>query len=131
MIAKKTKKTNTKATAKKQGYNLNNIETKKPTQPKKIKSNGALHGFFSLMGVVIGIGSLMALIVPMVAHAKQGVYIVEPFSCDVALADYAELSRSVKEDNPQFKQEMLEISLKAVIEELAEHAECGGLEDGK
>lgn len=129
MIAKKTKKTNSKATAKTNGYNLNNIATKKAVQP--VRKNGALHGFFSLMGVVIGIGSIMALIVPMVAHAKQGVYIVEPFSCDVALADYAELSRSVKEDNPQFKQEMLEISLKAVIEELAEHAECGGLEDGK
>jgi len=65
---------------------------------------------------------LFLLISP--SMALQGTFITEPFSCEVALADYAELSRSVKEDNPQFKQEMLEISLKAVTKELAEHAEC-------
>ena len=36
--------------------------------------------------------AIIALL-PILATAKQGVYIVEPFSCDVALADYAELQR--------------------------------------
>ena len=125
MIAKKTKKTNPKTATKNQGYDLNNIKSKKASTPPK-KKNGALHLFFSLMGFIIGIGSLMALIIPMVAVADQGVYIVEPFSCDVALADYKELSRSVLEDNPKFVQEMLEISFDGVTEALAEHTECEG-----
>ncbi len=123
MISKKTKKTNSKKVTKNQGYDLNNIKTKKVATPTKRK-NGALHGFFSLIGFVIGMGSIMALIVPMVVHANQGVYIAEPFSCDVALADKKELLRSTKEDNPQFVQEQLELSLKLTLEELAEHTEC-------
>ena len=124
MISKKTKKTNSKTATKNQGYDLNNIKTKKAATPTK-KKNGALHGFFSLIGFVIGMGSLMASIVPMVVQANQGVYIVEPFSCDVALADKKELLRSTKEDNPKFMQEQLELSLKLTLEELVEHAECG------
>ncbi len=124
-MTKKTKKSNSKTATKNQGYDLNNIATKKATTPTKRK-NGALHGFFSLIGFVIGMGSLMALIVPMVAHANQGVYIVEPFSCDVALADKKELLRSTKENNSNFVQEQLELSLKLTLEELAEHAECEG-----
>jgi hypothetical protein len=122
MLTKKTKKSNSKAPSKKQGYDLNTIQTKKATKPKV--KNGALHGFFSLMSFVIGIGSIMALIVPMAIHANQGVYIVEPFSCDVWLADYAHLTEAVKENNPKFMQEQLELSLKLTIEDLAEHAEC-------
>ena len=60
------------------------------------------------------------------ATAKQGVYIVEPFSCDVALADFKELSSNLLEDNPNFVQEQLELSLKLTLEELAEHTECEG-----
>ena len=123
MITKKTKKTNSKATSKKQGYNLNNIKTKKASQPKK--KNGALHGFFSLMGFVIGVGSIMAMVVPLVAHANQGVYVVEPFSCDVALADYAELQR-VLELTPRtdFKYQIFLDEYETVVKVLAEHAEC-------
>ena len=123
MIAKKTKKTNTKATAKTNGYNLNNIATKKTV--KTVKRNGALHGFFSLMGVVIGIGSLMALVVPMVAHAKQGVYIVEPFSCEVALADYAELQRRLEVTaRTDWKYPIFLAEYETTVKVLAEHAEC-------
>jgi len=123
MITKKTKKTNSKATSKKQGYNLNNIKTKKASQPKK--KNGALHGFFSLMGFVIGIASIMAMFVPLVAQANQGVYVVEPFSCDVALADYAELQR-VLEITPRtdFKYKIFLDEYVTVVKVLAEHSEC-------
>ena len=122
MIAKKTKKTNTKATTN-QGYDLKNIKTKKASQPKK--KNGALHGFFSLIGFIIGIGSLMALIVPMAIHANQGVYIVEPFSCEVALADYAELQRRLEvTPRTDWKYEIFLVEYEAVVEELETHAEC-------
>jgi len=59
----------------------------------------------------------------------KGLYIVEPFSCEVALADYYHLTKTTKE-NPQFIQEQLEASLKATIEALAEHSECEGVRDG-
>lgn len=129
MITKKTQKTNKKATAKKQGYDLNNIATTKAVQP--IKANGILHLFFSLIGFVLGIALLMATLIPMVAHAKQGTYIVEPFSCEVALANYHHLTITTKENNPQFVQEQLIVSLEAVTQELAEHSECKGVSDGK
>jgi len=122
MITKKTKKTNPTTTTKK-GYDLSNIKTKKAkTAPKK---NGALHGFFSLMGFVIGVGSIMAIFVPLVAHANQGVYIVEPFSCDVALADYTELQR-VLEVTPRtnWKYEIFLDEYETVVKVLEAHAEC-------
>ena len=120
MISKKPKNNKT---SKPNGYNLNNIKTKKASQPKK--KNGALHGFFSLMGFIIGIGSLMALIVPMAIHANQGVYIVEPFSCEVALADYAELQRRLEvTPRSDWKYEIFLIEYEAVVAELEAHAEC-------
>ena len=124
MISKKTKKTNTKkATTKNQGYDLNNIATKKAVQP--VRRNGALHGFFSLIGFVIGIGSLMAFIVPMVAHAKQGTFIVEPLSCDVALADYAELQRRLEVTaRTDWKYPIFLAEYETTVKVLAEHAEC-------
>jgi hypothetical protein len=122
MIQKKQLKNSTKKKTS-QGYDLNNIKTKKASQPKK--KNGALHGFFSLMGYVVGIGSLMALIVPMVAHAKQGVYIVEPFNCEVALADYTELQRRLEvTPRTNWKYEIFLFEYEAVAEELEAHAEC-------
>ena len=129
-MTKKTKKSNpTTVTAKKQGYDLNNIKTKKATKPKK--KNGALHGVFSLLGFIIGVGSLMAMVVPMVAHANQGVYIVEPFSCEVALADYAELQR-VLEITPRtdFKYPIFLDEYEATIKILIEHTECKGVQNG-
>ena len=67
--------------------------------------------------------AIIALL-PIMSHALQGVTIIEPFSCEVALADYAHLTEAVKENNPKFVQEQLEISLEAVTKELAEHSEC-------
>ncbi|CAA6818223.1 MAG: Unknown protein [uncultured Sulfurovum sp.] len=58
------------------------------------------------------------------SHAKQGVYIVEPFSCEVALLNYHHLTETVKENNPPFVQTQLELSLRLTREELAEHSEC-------
>jgi len=67
----------------------------------------------------------MALIVPMVAHAKQGVYIVEPFSCDVALADYAELQRCLDiTARSDWKYPIFLDEYEATVKALAEHAEC-------
>ena len=123
-MTKKTKKSNSKTATKNQGYDLNNIKTKKAATPTK-KKNGALHGFFSLIGFVIGMGSLMALIVPMVAHANQGVYIVEPFSCDVALADYAELQRRLEvTPRSDWKYEIFLDEYESTVNVLAEHIEC-------
>jgi hypothetical protein len=68
--------------------------------------------------------ALFFLISPSITHALQGTFITEPFSCEVALANYHHLTKTTKENNPQFVQKQLEISLKLTIEELAEHAEC-------
>ena len=70
---------------------------------------------------------LFLLISP--SMALQGTFITEPFSCEVAIANYNHLIRTTKENNPKFVQIQLEISLKAVIKELAEHSECGGGQD--
>jgi len=128
MITKKTKKTNSKKATKKQGYDLNNIATKKAATPKR--GNGLLNLFFSLIGFVVVIGGLATMFVPTEAKADtitkrgNGTFIVEDFDCKVALANYAELQRSVKENNPKFVQEQLEPSLKLTLEALAEHTEC-------
>jgi hypothetical protein len=52
-------------------------------------------------------------------------YIVEPFSCEVALADYAELQRRL-EVTPRmnWKYEIFLDEYKAVVEALDEHSEC-------
>jgi len=124
MITKKTKKTNPKKKTL-QGYDLNNIKTKKASQPEK--KNGALHGFFSLMGFIIGIGSIMAMFVPLVAYANQGVYIVEPFSCKVTLADYAELQRLLEiTPRTDFKYQIFLDEYSTVVKTLELHTECKG-----
>jgi hypothetical protein len=68
--------------------------------------------------------ALFLLISPSMTHALQGTFITEPFSCEVALANFHHLSKTTKENNPTFVQEQLEISLKSVIEELAKHSAC-------
>ena len=65
------------------------------------------------------------------AQAGTATFINEPFSCEVALANYYHLTETTQNNNPQFVQEQLELSLKLTIEELAEHTECKGVEDGK
>jgi len=112
MITKKTAKTNTKAT------------NKQATQPQKNK-NGALNLFFSLMGFILVIGGLMALFVPIMAHAKQGEVIVEPFSCEVALADLKELQRALEvTPRTDFKYKIFLDEYEAVVKSLKEHPEC-------
>lgn len=71
-------------------------------------------------------GAIIALL-PLLLQAK-GLYIVEPFSCEVALADYHHLVESTQANNPKFKQEQLERALEAVTQELELHGECGGVE---
>ncbi len=130
MITKKTKKTNTKATTKK-GYNLNNIKTKKATEPKKEKSN-AVNNFFSVIGFIGVVGGLMTMFMPTMAHANQGSFVTEPFSCSVTLADYRELQR-VLEVTPRtdYKYKIFLSEYEAVSKVLAEHKECKGVKDGK
>ena len=102
----------------------NKINSKTKTTVTK-KGNESLYGFFSLMGVVLGISSIMALIVPMAIHAKQGTYIVEPFTCEVALADYAELQRRLEvTPRTDWKYEIFLDEYESVVKDLAEHAEC-------
>ena len=130
MLTKKTKKSNTK-TATKKGYDLNNIKTKKATQPQK-KKNGALHLFFSLVGFVLVIGGLVSMFVPTMANAKQGVIIVESFTCKVALADLKELQRALEvTPRTDFKYKIFLDEYEAVVKSLNEHPECKELNDGK
>jgi len=125
MIAKKTKKTNTKTA------------TKVTTQPKK-QGNGALNLFFSLMGVVVVAGTLTALFVPTLAKADtitksgKGTFITEDFSCKVALADFAELQR-VLEITPRsdFKYSIFLSQYETVSKALSNHTECKGVNNGK
>ena len=129
MLTKKTKKSNTK-TATKKGYDLNNIKTKKASQPEK-KKNGALHLFFSLVGFVLVIGVLMTMFVPTMANAKQGVIIVEPFECETELANYHELLRALKvTPKDDFKYPIFEKELRLTVEALRVH-KCEGFKDGK
>ena len=74
--------------------------------------------------------AIIALL-PILATAKQGAYIVEPFSCDVALADYAELQR-VLEITPRtdFKYKMFLSQFETTVKVLDGHKECGGDKDG-
>ena len=59
---------------------------------------------------VLATGALIALLTTS-SYSKQGTYIVEPFTCEVALANYHHLTRTTKENNPNIK-----------------HAECKGVE---
>ena len=130
MITKKTKKTNSKATTKK-GYDLNNIKTKKTSQPKK--KSGALNRFFSIVGFVGVVGGLALALTPLTAHADTITHngnetiIKEDFSCKVALADLAELQR-VLEITPRtdFKYKIFLDEYEAVVKDLAKHTECKG-----
>jgi hypothetical protein len=123
-------KNNTKAKTKrasKNGNDHNQPQTKKAT--KLSKTRNVLNLFFLLVGFGAIISGVLSLFIPTLVQAK-GLYIVEPFSCEVALADYYHLTQSVKENNPQFIQEQLEESLQVTIEALAEHSECEGVRDG-
>jgi hypothetical protein len=75
--------------------------------------------------------ALFLLISPSMTHALQGTFITEPFSCEVALANYHHLTKTTKENNPKFVQEQLELSLKSVTQELKDHQECKGGKDDK
>lgn len=123
MITKKATKNNPKATTKK-GYDLKNIKTKsKTSQPKKEKSN-ALNNFFSVVGFVGIVGGLI-IGLGQTAHANQGTFITEPFSCSVALADLKELQRAVKETpKSDFKYKIFLEELEAVKNNLKKHSEC-------
>jgi hypothetical protein len=125
MLSKKTKKSKQNKTTK-NGYDLNKIDTKNTTK-KTSKQRGVLNLFFSLVGFVIIVGGIVSMFVPTLAKAK-GIHIVEPFSCEAALADYYHLMQTTQENNPQFVQEQLQQSLQLTIEALAEHEECGGVE---
>ena len=112
MITKNREKTNTKA-----------------TQSQK-KKNGALNLFFSLMGFILVIGGLMALFVPIMAHAKQGEVIVEPFECETELANYHELLRALKvTPKDDFKYPIFKKELRLTVEALKVH-KCKGFKDG-
>jgi len=128
MITKKQPKS--KATTK-TGYDLNNIKTKKTSQPKK--KSGALHGFFSIIGFIGVVGGLASILVPLAVHADTITHngnetiIQEDFSCKVALADLAELQR-VLEITPRtdFKYKIFLDEYEAVVKDLAKHSECKG-----
>ncbi len=122
MITKNTAKNNLKATTKK-SYDLKNIKTKKATQPKKKKSN-AVNNFFSVIGFIGVVGGLI-IGLGQTAHANQGTFITESFSCDVALADYAELKRVLKiTPTTDFKYKIFLEELESVKNSLKKHSEC-------
>ena len=77
--------------------------------------------------------AVLALIVTLtMVHAKEGVYIKEPFSCDVALADLKELQRAVKETHKSdFKYKIFLEELEAVKNSLKKHSECSATKGGK
>jgi hypothetical protein len=73
---------------------------------------------------LIATGAIIALL-PILATANQGVYIVEPFNCEVALSDYAELQRRLDvTPRTNWKYEIFLFEYEAVAEELEAHAEC-------
>ncbi len=78
----------------------------------------------NIKNTTIKFTALLLLISPSITHALQGTFITEPFSCEVALANFQHLTKTTKENNPTFVQEQLEVSLKAVSEDLAKHLEC-------
>ena len=134
MIAKKTKKTNTKKATTKP-YNLNDVKTKSKTKQPKKQGNGALNLFFSVIGFVVVIGGLATMFVPTKVKADtitkrgNGTFIVEDFDCTVALANYAELKKSV-ENTPRddFKYPIFLLEYEAVLDALREHTECWEVE---
>ncbi len=128
MITKKATKNNPKATTKK-GYDLTKITTKKASQPKKKKSN-ALHTFFSVIGFIGVVGSLIAISTA-TAHAKEGVIIVEPFECKTEIANYHELLRALKvTSTDDFKYPIFQKELRLTVEALTAH-KCEGFNNAK
>jgi len=125
MLPKNNKNAKTKRAAK-NGNDHDRAKSKKATK-KPSKQRGVLNLFFSLVGFVVVVGGVLSIFIPTLAQAK-GIHLVEPFSCEVALADYHHLVESTQENNPQFVQEQLQQSLQLTIEALAEHEECGGVE---
>jgi uncharacterized membrane protein len=128
MLSKNNKNAKTKRVAK--NGNLKSQEKSKKVTKKPSKQRGVFNLFFSLAGFVIIVGGIVSMFAPTLAKA-EGIHIVEPFSCEVALADYHHLKESTQENNPQFVQEQLQQSLQLTIEALAEHEECEGVQNGK
>jgi len=99
----------------------NNPKTTTKTTAKK---SNALYNFFSIIGFIAVVGTLVT-VASISANAKEGVYIKEPFSCDVALADLKELQRAVKETpKSDFKYKIFLEELEAVKNSLKKHSEC-------
>jgi hypothetical protein len=75
---------------------------------------------------ILATGAIIALL-PVMSYALQGTYVTEPFSCKVALEDYAELQR-VLEITPRtdFKYQLFLDEYETVVKALAEHTECKG-----
>ena len=66
------------------------------------------------------------------SEAGQGTFITEPFSCGVALADYAELQKRL-EITPRtaFEYPMLLSMYEGVVKDLEVHSECEEVQNGK
>jgi len=75
---------------------------------------------------ILATGAIIALL-PVMSYALQGTYVTEPFSCKVALADYAELQR-VLEITPRtdFKYQIFLDEYSTVVKALELHTECKG-----
>lgn len=123
MITKKTKKINSN------GYNLRDIPTPTTTQ-KQVKNS--VNDFFNLLGLTVGTGVLISvcvmILLPIMAEAKQGIYIIEPFSCDTETKNYYELKRVLALDIPDFQREMQELDLNLTTQSLIEN-NCKGFEN--
>lgn len=64
-------------------------------------------------------------LLPITSHALQGVTIVEPFTCKVALADYAELQRRLEiTPRTDWRYPIFLDEFETVAESLTAHAEC-------
>ena len=73
--------------------------------------------------------AIIALL-PILATANQGTYIVEPFECETEILNYRELKRVLALDIPQFQRDMQELDLNLTTASLIKY-ECEGFKDGK
>ena len=82
---------------------------------------------------IIAIATLLTLISPVTADTIEkkgnGTFITEDFSCEVALADVAELQRALEiTPRTDFKYKVFLEEYEAVTEALKNHSECKGVE---
>ena len=62
--------------------------------------------------------------------ALPGAWIVEPFTCEVALADYAELQRRLEATvRIDWKYSIFLVEYEATVNALNEHSECDAFEN--